>query len=81
MNETEALVQILEEYKRANKIYGEEHFNTLHGGIAIIREEFEELWDEIKGVQDRNDLEKEAVQLGAMALKFLVNLDRMSTKG
>ena len=53
-------------------------FNSSHEGYAVILEELDELWDEIKnnkrpGTLDRQ--RKEAVQVAAMALRFIVMLD------
>ncbi len=48
-------------------------FHSGHEGYAVMREELEELWDEIK----RNDPHRatvEAVQVAAMALRYLVDL-------
>lgn len=48
-------------------------FTSGHEGWAIIREELDELWDEVK----RDDLtaaRAEAVQVAAMALRFLEDL-------
>lgn len=53
-------------------------FNSGHEGYAVIREELDELWDAIKA--DKQYLRYsgapayEAVQVAAMALRFLVNL-------
>lgn len=49
-------------------------FNSRHEGYAVIKEELEELWDEIKADADWSECEKEAVQLGAMAMRFLLEL-------
>lgn len=43
-----------------------------HEGYAIIKEEFDELWDEIKKKGDNNlAIESEAIQVAAMVLRFL----------
>lgn len=52
-------------------------FNSAHEGIAIIQEEFEELWDEVKLKPSKRDpakLEHEAVQLAAMAVRFVFDI-------
>jgi len=55
-------------------------FNSAHEGYAVILEELDELWEIVKLKQStvgRDDLlRKEAVQVGAMALRFLVDMDR-----
>ena len=48
-------------------------FNTAHEGYAVIKEELEELWDGIKK-DDWKNIEEEAVQVGAMAMKLLYSL-------
>lgn len=69
------LQAIFKEYLRASEKFGP--FHSPHEGIAVIREEFEELWDEIKKKQTDRSLtlmREECIQVGAMALRFLVDL-------
>lgn len=68
-----AAATILDEAVSAN----EEHrpMHSPHEGIYVIREEFDELWDEIKKKEiDTAALLKEASHLGAMAARFMVDL-------
>ena len=47
---------------------------TAMDGVGILREEFEELWDEVKtkqGLRSEDRLRKEAIQVAAMALRFI----------
>ena len=45
-------------------------FNSDHEGYAVIKEELEEVWDEIK--KDNHQLAREEmVQVAAMAVKFV----------
>lgn len=49
-------------------------FNSAHEGYAVLLEEAEELWDEIKKRQGARDIKRmrhEAVQVAAMALRFI----------
>ena len=47
-------------------------FNSPHEGYAVIKEELDELWDEVKSQQcDRHQLHYEAVQVAAMAIRFI----------
>ncbi len=49
-------------------------FNSAHEGYAVLLEEVDELWDEVKKSPRKRDpvaLRKEAVQVAAMALRFL----------
>lgn len=48
-------------------------FNSAHEGFSVLKEEADELWDEVKVNQKRRDLEKmrkEAIQVAAMAIRF-----------
>ncbi len=48
-------------------------FPSLHHGESALREEFEEIWDEIKKQNwDYNAMYKEATQVAAMALKMMI---------
>ncbi len=60
---------ILDELQRATGKFGP--FNSAHEGYAVILEELDEAWTEIK----RNNLsaaQAEMVEVAAMALRFLV---------
>lgn len=75
MNARGWLVDIQEEMDRAVEIHG--HFLSLHEGWACIYEELDELWEVVRKAKGRDDrpqgLTKEAIHVGAMALKFLVD--------
>lgn len=52
-------------------------FNSFHEGYAVIKEELDELWDEVKKkptMQDKGNLRKEACQVAAMAIRFMHDL-------
>jgi hypothetical protein len=69
-----AQMLVEEEYYKANHKFPP--FNTNHEGHSVIEEEFDELWDEIKAIDPSEWSEKmqtEAVQLAAMALRFLTD--------
>lgn len=69
------LQAIFKEYLRASEKFGP--FASPHEGASIIREEYEELWEEIKKKPtDRSlvQMREECIQVGAMALRFLVDL-------
>jgi hypothetical protein len=49
-------------------------FNSHHEGYAVLLEEVDELWEEIKKKKDDRDKNKmivEAIQIAAMALRFI----------
>jgi hypothetical protein len=65
---------VLGELDRATQLHGE--FVSHHEGYAVILEELDELWQEIKTNPRNSDkVRKEAVQLAAMTLKFLEFVD------
>jgi len=63
-----ALMSIRLEVERAEAKYPP--FNSPHEGYAVIAEELDELWDAVKA-DDRGQAKREAVQVGAMAVRFL----------
>lgn len=50
-------------------------FNTAHEGWAVIFEELDELWDEVRAWQPTDhrvtEMRKEALHVAAMALRFV----------
>lgn len=70
------LGDILNKVSRSYQL-GFQDFASPHEGIAVIHEEFIELRDEVYKNHKRRDewaMREEAVQLGAMAVKFIVSL-------
>lgn len=66
----------LEEVKKAKAMYPHNFFNQ-HEAIAVLWEEVDELWDEVKKNQRNYDLKaqrKEAIQVAAMAIRFAAEL-------
>ena len=75
MDKISALRLIREEHARAVDKFGK--FHNAHEGWGVIREEYLELEDEIRKKQKDYDIDKmrkEATQLGAMALRFMVDV-------
>jgi hypothetical protein len=64
--------RILPELKRATKKFG--GFASPHEGYAVILEETNELWAEIKGKCQKPKLIEESVQTAAMAIRFLIDI-------
>lgn len=70
---------IVEELSRANKVY--KPFNSAHEGYAVMLEEMDELFDEIRKKRpDKNRMQDEAIQVGAMAIKFIQSCCAESTE-
>lgn len=71
MKYSEALDIIEVEYQKATSKFGK--FNSAHEGYAVLKEELDELWDDIKSNKHPESLAHEAKQVAAMALRFLVD--------
>ena len=70
-----ALATVGTEVEQAVARYGP--FHSAHEGYAVILEEVDELWDEVKKSPRRRDLaamKAEAVQVAAMAVRFLMDV-------
>ena len=75
MKDTEAIAQVIEELNVARQNYAP--MNSDHEGYAVILEEFDEVWEEIKKrpyQKDRNLIRAEMKQVAAMALRFMIDL-------
>jgi len=71
-DKNDIIFSIIAELDRANKLY--EPFNSPHEGYAIMLEEMDELFEEIKRKQpDKTRMREEAIQVGAMAIKFILS--------
>ena len=66
------LMEIGDEYERAIKKFPT--FTTRHEGYAVILEELDEVWTAIKDDELITVVERELVQVGAMVLRFLMDL-------
>lgn len=67
----DAAAAIIAEFYRAESKH--KPMNSHHEGYAVIAEELDELWDDVKADRKEAAL-KEAVQVGAMAMRFIANL-------
>ena len=73
---SQALEEIGEEVLRAKTMYPQ-HFVNQHEAYAVILEEMDELWTEIKKNQKNYDLKaqrNEATQAAAMLARLMVEL-------
>ena len=57
-----------------------EPFASTHEGFALIHEEVDELWDAVKSNESPERLAAEAIQVAAMALRFITDLEGMTDK-
>lgn len=68
-----ALEEVGAEYQRGRTIHGQ--MASRHEGWAVIWEELDELWDEVrKRHPEKRLLRKEATQVAAMALAFMLEV-------
>lgn len=71
----QVLCLVANELEEATEKYGA--FASGHEGYAIIKEELEELWEEVKNHQKdgiTEPLTDEGIQVAAMALRFLMDV-------
>jgi hypothetical protein len=65
--------EIMAEYERATKIHGP--MNGPHEAYAVIKEEFDEFWDEVKAKNlDKVKARKELIQVAAMCARAIHDL-------
>jgi hypothetical protein len=71
----QAVGLIIQEFASATAVNGA--FHSAHEGLAVIHEEFDELKAEVwkkAAERDPDAMIKEAKQVGAMAMRFLVDV-------
>jgi hypothetical protein len=70
------LAEIRRELDRAQEKFP--RFNSPHEGYAMLLEEVDELWDEVRASGpnrlNRMEMRREAVQIAAMAQRFIVDI-------
>jgi len=65
--------EVLQELARARAKHPNP-FHSSHEGYAVLREEVDELWDEVKNQTEERSyarMRAEAIQIAAMALRFV----------
>ncbi len=73
MHGVDAEQAVVRELREANEKFPS--FNSRHEGYAVIKEELDELWDDIKNKDAHpDDITAECVQVAAMAIRFLADL-------
>ncbi len=66
------LVDVREELISAAQIHTQ--FHSRHEGYAVILEELDELWDNIKANNHGRAERAEAIQVAAMAVRYILDL-------
>lgn len=69
------LLEIKAECESAMQAYPA--FHSYHEGYAVLLEEVDELWDQVKlkpKLQDKAKMRLECIQIAAMALRFAIEL-------
>ena len=78
INDFKDIVNAVEvEFLKASELFGP--FNSAHEGWAVLKEEVDELWDEVKKKQELRSIEKmrkEAIQVAAMAIRFIYDVEK-----
>ncbi len=75
MRDRAALLEVQEEISRARAQHGP--FNSAHEGYAVILEELDELWEEVRHRREArlaHRLRDEARQVAAMAIRFMTDV-------
>jgi hypothetical protein len=73
----EIITDICQEFDRATTKH--KKFNSAHEGYAVILEEVDELWEEVKKQYEKRDgvkMRQEAIQVATMAIRFIVDATR-----
>ncbi len=65
-----AICAVIQELKRASAKF--KPFNSAHEGFAILKEEVDELWEDVK-TNNPVGARREAIQVAAMALRFIID--------
>jgi hypothetical protein len=76
LNLDDTLAIVRAEVRRATAKYAP--FNSAHEGYAVLLEEVEELWAEVKkapAARDPRAMREEAVQVAAMAVRFIHDME------
>ncbi len=70
---TPLAAEVIQEIIKATAVHGK--FQSAHEGWAVIYEELDELWDEVRAKKhDRKKMRKECIQVAAMAFRFMMDL-------
>ena len=66
-------VEVLDELRTARTVFAAMH--SPHEGFAVIKEELDELWEHVRGNTGRGRrARREAIQIAAMAMRYIIDL-------
>jgi hypothetical protein len=73
VSKIEILQEVQNELDKATNKFGS--FASAHEGYAVLLEEVDELWEEVK-MRDKSVLrmQEEAIQIAAMAIRFVMDV-------
>lgn len=74
--ESETLIEVDKELMRSRAKHGP--MRNVHEAYAVILEEFEEFWDEVKAqnnVRSKTRMREELIQVAAMAVRTIEDLE------
>ena len=72
------LREVRDEYESVRREHGE-HYHSAHEGWAVMFEEVDELWDEVRKKRKNRDprsMRRECVQVACCALKFALSFGK-----
>lgn len=75
----DVLQAVYNEINRAKAKHGDKDFNSSHEGYAVMAEEVDEMWDEVK-CDNHDAAVEEAIQVAAMAVRFAAELGKYPYK-
>lgn len=76
-NTDQAILEVQKELEEATSVHGPMH--SAHEGFSILLEEVDELWDEVRMKrQDIEKMHKEAMQVAAMAIRFMIDIAKIN---
>ena len=74
----EVLADVALEFRSAAMKF--DAFTSSHHGYAVLKEEVDELWDDIKANKPYWSQRAEAIQIAAMAVRFILDIANISIK-
>ena len=69
---SDILAEVGTELRRATSLHGS--MNSGHEGYAVLKEEVDELWDDIKTNAPLPNQRAEAIQIAAMAVRYILDV-------